>query len=70
MRVLLRQPVTGLFYAGADRWTGNAAEAFNFEATDRAMDQACDSNLQDVEVLVHFENPSFEIPMTIHGFGR
>lgn len=70
MKVLLRDPETGLFYAGPEQWTGNHEEALDFEVTDRAMDQVWEAKLQRIEVLMKFDNPSFEIPLTVVGLGK
>lgn len=69
MRVLLRNTRTGLFYAGPDQWTEERSEAQDFEATDRALDIVSEAKLKTVEVLMHFEDPYFEIPMNIFGAG-
>ncbi|HZR19619.1 MAG TPA: hypothetical protein VFE51_20205 [Verrucomicrobiae bacterium] len=65
MKILLRNTRTGLFYAGPDRWTQNDPEAFDFEQTDLALDAVREARLRSVEVLVKFEDPAFEIPLTI-----
>ncbi len=65
MKVLLRDTQTGLLYAGPDQWTADYAEAKDFEETDRAVDMASAAKLSGVEVLMHFENPHFEIPLQI-----
>lgn len=70
MKVLLRHPETGLFYAGPEQWTGNHDEAIDFEATDRAMDEVWEAKLQHIEVLMKFEDPSFEIPLAVVGLGK
>ncbi|MEY2430187.1 MAG: hypothetical protein QOJ40_3072 [Verrucomicrobiota bacterium] len=69
MRVLLRNTQTGLFYAGPGEWTEERTQAQDFEATDRALDTVAEAKLQAVEVLMYFEDPYFEIPMTIVGVG-
>lgn len=70
MKILLRNTQTGLLYAGPDQWTGNDPEAFNFEQTDLALDAVRDAKLKGVEVLMRFENPSYEIPLTIVDAGQ
>jgi len=70
MKILLRDTQTGLFYVGPDRWTKNDPEAFDFEQTDLALDAVRDRNLKSIEVLMKFEDPSFEIPLTIIGAGQ
>ena len=70
MKILLRSTQTGLFYVGPDQWTQNDPEAFDFEQTDVALDAVRDANLKGIEVLVKFDNPSFEIPLTIVDAGQ
>ena len=69
MKILLRNTQTGFFYVGPGQWTPNDPEAFNFEQTDLALDAVRDGKLKGVEVLMKFENPSFEIPLTVIGCG-
>jgi hypothetical protein len=65
MKILLRNTQTGLFYAAPDQWTSNHPEAYDFGKTDLALDAVRDGKLKGIELLVHFDNPAFEIPMTI-----
>ena len=65
MKVLLRNTETGLFYAGAEEWTDDQYVATDFEGPDRALDQVAESNLEAVEVVIHFEDTHFDIPLTI-----
>jgi len=69
MKILLRNTQTGLFYVGPDRWTKNDPEAFDFEKTDLALDAVRDGKMQSIEVLMKFESPAFEIPLTIIACG-
>jgi hypothetical protein len=65
MRILLRNTQTGLFYVAPNQWTRNDPEAFDFGKTDLALDAVQHSQLKGIEVLVRFDNPSFEIPLSI-----
>ena len=49
MKVLLRDTQTGLFYAGADHWTGQHSEARDFESPDLALEQVHGSRMAGVE---------------------
>ena len=69
MKVLLRNTRTGLYYAGSDQWTGQHGEARDFETPDLAMAQADAVGLAGVEVIAHFDNPGFDLPLTIHSAG-
>ena len=70
MKILLRNTQTGLFYVGPDRWTKFDPEAFDFEQTDLALDAVRNAKLKSIEVLVKFEDPAFEIPLTIVDAGE
>ncbi len=67
MKVLLRNTHTGLLYAGPDLWTQDYAEAFSFADMNSALDRVSETHLSGVEVLMHFEDPVYEIPLTIVG---
>ena len=70
MKVFLRNTQTGLFYAGPDRWTIEPTEAFDFEGPNLALDMVSQSKLQTVEVIVHFEESVFNVPLKIVGTGN
>ncbi len=70
MKVLLRHTQTGLFYAGPEKWTEQSSEALDFQATDCALDRIWEAKLEGMEVLMHFDDPFFEIPLTLAGEGR
>jgi hypothetical protein len=69
MRVLLRNLQTGLLYAGPGQWTENYAEARGFETMNGAIDFVSQAKLAAMQVLMRFENPEYEIPLTIVGLG-
>ena len=69
MKVLLRNARTGLFYAGPQEWTENQCAAKDFEGPDRALDHASQTNNEAMEVVIHFEETSFDIPLTIVSAG-
>jgi hypothetical protein len=70
MKVFLRNTQTGLFYAGPDRWTAEHAQALEFQRPDLALDLVCQSKLKTVEVIVHFEQSIFDVPLKIVGTGN
>ena len=67
MKVLLRHTRTGMFYAGPDQWANDPAQALDFQMTDRALDAVRDARLNSMEVLMQFEDPHFEIPLSVVG---
>jgi hypothetical protein len=54
MRTLLRDITTGLYFQGPDKWTGNAAEARDFKAIDRAIEFVRTWKLDGVELAFFF----------------
>ena len=56
MRTLLRQPATGLYFEGPDRWTRNPAAAHNFKMIDRALDFVSRFKLRDLELVFAFDD--------------
>ena len=69
MKVLLRDTQTGLFYVAREQWTQLEAEAMDFRAPDRALDELSLAKLQSSEVVIHFEDTSFNIPLRIVSAG-
>ena len=69
MKVLLRNTQTGLFYAGRDQWTPEHDHARDFETPASALQEVSIFSLAGVELICHFENPVFDLPLTIHGTG-
>jgi hypothetical protein len=65
MKILLRDMGTGLFYAGPDQWSQDAGNAQDFESPDLALDQVSEANLGQVELVMHFEDAAFDVPVTI-----
>jgi hypothetical protein len=69
MNVLLRNTETGLLYAGPDKWTEDYSEAVDFQQPDLALDCVETENLEEVEVLMHFANGAFNVPLSIVSAG-
>jgi hypothetical protein len=65
MKILLRDIQTGLFYAGPNEWTTGQDEAQDFKTPDVALDLVDESHLQTVEIVVHFDEAAFDVPLTI-----
>jgi hypothetical protein len=70
MKVFLRSKDTGLFYAGPDSWTSEASRALEFVGPDTALDAVTGGNLRAMEVVMHFEEASFDLPITIVSAGQ
>ena len=51
MKVILRNPVTDLYFIGPQMWTNDPAKAFDFERMEKAVDLARRNGLQDAELV-------------------
>ena len=65
MKILLRDLGTGLFYVGPDQWSEDADSAQDFQSPDMALDQVSSAKLGKVELVMRFEDASFDVPVTI-----
>ncbi len=61
MRVVIRNIKTGLFCAGGGEWAAQAEQAQDFSTAARAISFAFEAKLKDVEVLLCFEDPRYNI---------
>jgi hypothetical protein len=65
MKILLRDTETGLFYAGPNQWTTGQDTAQDFKSPDVAFDVIDESKLNAMEIVVHFDEAAFDVPLTI-----
>ena len=65
MKILLRDTETGLFYAGPNQWTTGEDAAQDFKTPDVALDLVDESRIHAMEIVVHFDDAAFEVPLTI-----
>jgi len=65
MKILLRDTQTGLFYAGPNEWTTGQDAAQDFKTPDIAFDLIDESKLKAMEIVVHFDDAAFDVPLTI-----
>lgn len=65
MKILLRDTQTGLFYAGPNEWTAGQDAAQDFKTPDVALDLIDESRLNAMEIVVHFDDAAFDVPLTI-----
>ena len=69
MKVLLRNLQTGLFYAGPDQWSPDHLGAMDFQQTEVALDRVAQAGLRNMEVIMRFDEPALEIPLTVFSGG-
>jgi hypothetical protein len=65
MKILLRDTQTGLFYAGPNVWSPEQDAAQDFKTPDVALDLIEASRLNTMEIVVHFDDAAFDVPLTI-----
>jgi hypothetical protein len=65
MKILLRDTQTGLFYAGPNEWTSGQDTAQDFKTPDVAFDLIDESKLNSMEIVVHFDEAAFDVPLNI-----
>jgi hypothetical protein len=65
MKILLRDTQTGLFYAGPNQWTTGRDSAQDFKTPDVALDVIDETQLNAMEIVVHFDEAAFDVPLTI-----
>jgi hypothetical protein len=65
MKILLRDTQTGLFYAGPNQWTIEQDTAQDFKTPDLAFNVIDESKLNAMEIVVHFGEAAFDVPLTI-----
>lgn len=63
-QVLLRHRATRMFYCGHRRWQP-VQDALDFERIDLAESVALAENLQDVEIVLVYQNPSCELAVPV-----
>jgi len=65
MKILLRDTQTGLFYAGPNEWTTGQEAAQDCKTPDVALDLVDESRMNAMEIVVHFDDAAFDVPLTI-----
>ncbi len=60
MRVVLRNPQTGLFFRNTDDWTDRLDGARDFAQTATALFFAEEQKLLGLEILLTFDNPEHD----------
>ena len=65
MKVLVRSTRTNQFYQGPDQWTPEEQEALDVKQTSRAVELIFDAGLENVEVLLCYEDPRYNIVLPV-----
>jgi hypothetical protein len=65
MKVFLRNTVTRYYYQGSAKWTVKVEEALDLKQTSRAVELVFESRLEDVEVLLCYDDPRYDITLPV-----
>ncbi len=68
MRVLLRDRVTGLFYAGTNGWVAKQSDAWDCLELERAVRLRRINTLSETEIMLAYDHPGLRSPF--NGKGR
>jgi hypothetical protein len=65
MKVLLRSTQTNKYYQSPSEWTPDEQEALDLKQTSRAVELVFDARLENVEVLLCYEDPRYNIVLPV-----
>jgi len=65
MKVFLRNTVTGNYYQGPSQWTADPEKALDLKQMSQAVELAFGARLEDVEVLLCYDDPRYNIVMPV-----
>ena len=63
MRILLQHKQTGLYFKDIQAWVRSASEAMDFISSTAAIDFCVINNLNDVQLVLKFEEQKYDIVM-------
>ena len=67
LKVFLRNRDTGLFFQSLDKWTTAPQRALRFASSARAMKAVSDLHLQNMEIVLSFGNPAYDVMLPVGG---
>ena len=65
MKIILRDALTGLYYAGNQTWCAEASEAMEFDSIQTAASVAQEQKLETVNVVLRYEKPTCELVLPL-----
>jgi hypothetical protein len=65
MKVFLRSIQTGRYYAGPSKWTLERQAAQDLTQTARAVELIFETHLEDVEILLCYDNPRYDLVLPV-----
>ncbi len=65
MRVLLRNTQTGWYYQDPSKWTPEQQAAYDLKGLSRAVELAFEAHLENVEILLCYEDPRYNLVLPV-----
>ena len=65
MRVTLRHPGIGLYYASRKHWVGDADSALDLETVERAAELSRDESFEQMDIVVTYDDSTRELVLPI-----
>jgi hypothetical protein len=65
VKVLLRNPKIGLYYAGRKHWVGKAEAAADLVTIEHATELSGEENFDQMEILVNYGDPSCDLVLPL-----
>ena len=65
MKIILRDSLTGLYYGGNQGWTVDVPGAIEFESSTAAAALALAEKLENVDVILRYQNPTCELRLPL-----
>ena len=61
MRVILRHPGIGLYYAGPKHWVSNPGAALDLGTTERATELSHHESFEEMDIVVNYDDSTHEL---------
>jgi hypothetical protein len=65
VRIVLKNSLTGLYYAGNQAWSADVSGAMEFDSCKAAAALALAEKLETVDVVLRYENPTCELKLPL-----
>jgi hypothetical protein len=65
MRVILRHPGIGLYYAGPKHWVSNPSAALDLGTTERATELSHHESFEEMDIVVSYDDPIHELVIPV-----
>jgi hypothetical protein len=69
MRVILRHPEIGLYYAGRKHWVGSPGSALDLGTIERAIELSREESFEEMDVVVTCDDPTRELVLPLRRKG-